>query len=225
MQNFQPVRFQILPPVVKNLLIINAIFFVATLVLGNTLGINLSHIFGLHYITSDLFKPWQIITYMFMHSSDNFGHIFFNMFALWMFGSAIENAWGGKRFLFYFLITGIGAAVCHYLVITYQMHYVWNPLLPHGTFINHLNIVGASGAVFGILLAFGMLFPNSMIYLYSFIPVKAKWVVITYGAVELIYGVAGSNDGIAHFAHLGGMLFGLILILLWKKKGNIHRFN
>jgi len=226
MQEFQPVRFQILPPVVKNLLIINGIFFVATLVLGNTFGINLSRIFGLHYFASDLFKPWQIITYMFMHSTTDFGHIFFNMFALWMFGSAIENVWGGKRFLLYYLITGIGAAVLHYLIVTYQIHYVWNLTdFQYYFAINQFNIVGASGAVFGILLAFGMMFPNSMIYIYFLFPMKAKWFVIIYGALELIYGVAGSNDGIAHFAHLGGMLFGLILILLWKKKGNIHRFN
>lgn len=222
MNQFQPVRFQILPPVVKNLLIINGIFYLATIVLQSSLSIDLYKIFGLHYYTSQYFKPWQIITYMFMHG--NFGHIFFNMFALWMFGSAIENVWGAKRFLVYYLITGIGAAICHYLIVAYEINFIWN-LPPNNPYIDGFNIVGASGAVFGMLLAFGMMFPNSMIYLYFFLPMKAKWFVIIYGVIELFYGVTGSADGVAHFAHLGGMLFGFILIWYWKKKGEIHRLN
>ncbi|MEG1555381.1 MAG: rhomboid family intramembrane serine protease [Bacteroidales bacterium] len=264
--------FSILPPVVKNLLIINGLFFLAKIVFGSR-GVDLDAIFGLHYFTASEFRPWQIITYMFMHG--DFGHIFFNMFALWMFGSSIENAWGGKRFISYYLITGIGAALIHYIIIYFQIHptlvllnhFLDNPnletyqyLAQHNTserfqtmltnnlyylqqnpdsihelvnvtttakenFLNSFNIIGASGSVFGLLLAFGMLFPNAQIYLYFLLPIKAKWFVIIYGALELLYGVTGSSDGIAHFAHLGGMLFGIILILVWRKYDRKHFDN
>lgn len=256
--------FNILPPVVKNLLIINGLFYLATVLLSAK-GIDLVSIFGLHYFGATAFRPWQIITYMFMHGS--FGHIFFNMFALWMFGSAIENALGSRRFLAYYLITGIGAAIIHYIIIYFQIHpmlallngFIEHPsletfrllaenntsyrfhemltnnllFLQHNpdklmelvqvtaiakeTFLNSFVIIGASGSVFGLLLAFGMMFPNSEIYIYFLLPIKAKWFVIIYGAIELIYGVTGSADGVAHFAHLGGMLFGFLLLLLWNR--------
>lgn len=275
--------FNILPPVVKNLLIINGLFYLAKIAF-NKLGIDLDTLLGLHYFGASDFKPWQIFSYMFMHG--NFGHIFFNMFALWMFGSAIENLWGGKRFLAYYLITGIGAALLHYLIIFFQIHTelrlineflqtptvesliqlttqhrfqvyeysgeIYNQFLyfkgefvdwqkdPSNTylqnnavafiasykeyFLNSFNVIGASGSVFGLLLAFGMSFPNARIYLYFLFPIKAKWFVIGYGAIELFFGITGTADGIAHFAHLGGMLFGILLILLWRKQDK-HRGN
>ncbi|MDR1878365.1 MAG: rhomboid family intramembrane serine protease [Bacteroidales bacterium] len=241
-QYYSPQRFSILPPVVKNLLIINGLFFLATIAFRNILHIDLYDILGLHYIESELFYPHQFITYMFMHGG--FGHIFFNMFALWMFGSSIENYWGAKKMLIYYFITGIGAALVQELVcgiriydLVSQMHADMVELVKENglnimsegknysdQLMGELNLlintptVGASGSVYGLLLAFGMIFPNALIYLYFFIPVKAKWFVIVYGAIELFYGISGSNDGVAHFAHLGGMIFGILLILLWKKK-------
>ncbi len=334
MEQYRPAGFNLLPTVVKNLLIINILFFLATFAMGNAFNIDLSDILGLHYFEAEKFKPYQIITYMFMHA--NFGHIFFNMFALWMFGYALENLWGPKRFLVYFVITGMGAALIQYIVIYFEMAPVMHAIdlykqdhsllkfkefMESGNFkvasadiqnhfesfknsynailyrsdtlvefanhsLNHVNflsanadslglgadlvkhntdsitavansaimqsdslqakglqlslqfidqykmdmlnaplVVGASGAVFGILLAFGMMFPNTLIYLYFAIPIKAKWVVIGYGAIELIMGFSNNpNDNVAHFAHLGGMLFGFILIMFWRKN-NRRKFN
>ena len=258
--------FNILPTGVKNLLIINVLLFFATVVFQQTGLVDLERWLGLHYFTSQLFQPWQPVTYMFMHA--NFGHLFFNMFALWMFGAAVENTWGTKRFLLYYFITGVSAGLMHYLVIYFQIHptialmnqFLADPSLDsfrtlvtqyHGKYLNtdalqqtlayleqspsilpdvvnnvvsskeailnQFNLVGASGAVFALLLAFGMLFPNAEIYIYFLFPIKAKWFVVIYGALELIYGVAGTGDGVAHFAHLSGMLVGLVLILLWKR--------
>ena len=252
--------FNILPTVVKNLLIINGLFFLAKIVLASKF--DLDAIFGLHYFAASDFHVWQIITYMFMHG--DFGHLFFNMFALWMFGASVENAWGERRFLCYYLITGIGAAMIHYLIIYFQIHsslalidaflaapsvdtfsqladvdrinqaaiaqnllylqahpsavteFVPQIEVFRETFLNSFNIIGASGSVFGLLLAFGMMYPNSEIYVYFLLPIKAKWFVVIYGALELMYGVLGSADGVAHFAHLGGMLFGFLLIMVWR---------
>ncbi len=280
MQQFRPGGFTLLPPVVKNLLIINGLFFLATLAMGNAFGIDLYRVLGLHFPGAQSFAPYQFITYMFMHGG--FTHLFFNMFALWMFGNVLENVWGPKRFLLYYLVTGLGAALLHYAVLYWQMlptlqavnSVLENPdheslrafleseyfkvtsmeiqnnfrvfLADYNSLINNspneamvravnflnqykvdfLNapvVVGASGAVFGILLAFGMLFPNSLIYLFFAIPIKAKYFVMMYGAMELYFGFAnrpGSN--VAHFAHLGGMLFGYLMIRYWKKKGNLY---
>ena len=201
--------FNILPKGVKNLLIINTLMFFATIVFLRARNIDLNTWLGLHYFTAPHFRVWQFITYMFMHA--NFMHLFFNMFALWMFGAAVENQWGTKKFLIYYLITGIGAALTHY-VIMFATGGVGDSLL-----------IGASGAVYGVLLAFGMLFPNNPIYIYFLIPIKAKWFVIIYGAIELWYGVTGTPDGVAHFAHLGGMIFGIILILLWRRNNRQNR--
>ena len=201
--------FNILPKGVKNLLIINTLMFFATIVFLRARIIDLNTWLGLHYFTAPHFRVWQFITYMFMHA--NFMHLFFNMFALWMFGAAVENQWGTKKFLIYYLITGIGAALTHY-VIMFATGGVGDSLL-----------IGASGAVYGVLLAFGMLFPNNPIYIYFLIPIKAKWFVIIYGAIELWYGVTGTPDGVAHFAHLGGMIFGIILILLWRRNNRQNR--
>ena len=227
-------EFQILPPVVKNLLIINALFFLADVVLGFK-GIDLSNWLGLHYFQASGFAFWQPVTYMFMHG--NFGHLFFNMFALWMFGAAVENYWGVKKFLIYYFVAGVGAAVVYeiwqYIDFNYIMHVQdysgvqisLNQTISVDQFMNRFTMVGASGAVYGLLLAFGMLFPNSLIFIYFLIPVKAKWFVIIYGGIEVLYCIFASSDGIAHIAHLGGMLFGLLLILFWRKKERRRDYN
>jgi membrane associated rhomboid family serine protease len=239
--------YSLLPPVVKNLLIINGIMYLATIVLRNR-GIDMVGIFGLHFLTAQDFKIWQPITYMFMHG--NFAHLFFNMFALWMFGSSLEHTWGEKRFLLYYMVCGVGAGFIQMIVIGLQIHFLSQNLPPdaiqyvyeNGTQLLHegknylgelgaLNLainsttVGASGSVFGLLLAFGMMYPNSVIYIYFLLPIKAKWFVMIYGALELVLGITGTNDGIAHFAHLGGMLFGFFLILHWNKGNRFFRFK
>lgn len=261
--------FNILPPGVKNLLIINILAFFATFVFLKTGRADLTELFGLHFPGATNFHVWQFVTYMFMHA--NFSHIFFNMFALWMFGAAVENTWGTKRFLIYYFITGLGAALVHYLITFFQIHpmltllnqFLDSPSLEtyrylaenakdirfHDMLSNNLmvlqqnpgsldeivnitanakaqyldsfNIIGASGAVYGVLLAFGMLFPNDYIYVYFMLPIKAKWFVIIYGVIELVTGLS-TSDGVAHFAHLGGMLFGIVVILLWRRNERNH---
>lgn len=228
MSNFRPSGFSVLPMVVKNLLIINVLFFLATIAADVTLHINLSDYLGLHYIGASDFHPYQLVTYMFMHG--DFAHLFFNMFALWMFGNTLENIWGPNRFLLFYFICGIGAGLTQELVqyihyttalSGYQNVNMSGHIIPMADYLNMLTTVGASGAVYGILLAFGMMFPNSTLYIYFAIPIKAKWFVLIYGIIELFAGFRGI-DNVAHFAHLGGMLFGLILILYWKKKGNLY---
>ena len=229
---YRPGNFSELPEVVKNLLILNGLFFLATVSLNN-LGIDLVKILGLHQFQSPEFRPHQLITHLFMHG--NFTHLFFNMFALWMFGKILENVWGSKRFLIYYMITGIGAASIHLLISQYQIISIsnqipemvnlaiegrYNPTIPISKKLTQLIItptVGASGAVFGLLLAFGMLFPNALLYLYFAIPIKAKYFVIGYGLIELYAGISNNPaDNVAHFAHLGGMIFGFFLIKYWK---------
>jgi membrane associated rhomboid family serine protease len=217
--------FSMLPPAVKNLLILNFIVWLLDLSL-QTRGIDIAKWLGLHYITAENFYPWQYVTYMFLHQG--FSHIFFNMFALWMFGYAIENAWGSKRFLLYYFVTGIGAGLVQTVVVGIDVLTSFGTFLPDmnaihplaARTVNSIVTIGASGAVFGILLAFGMLFPNMYIYLYFLLPIKAKWFVIIYGVFELAAGIGGSGDNVAHFAHLGGMLFGIGLILYWRKYGS-----
>lgn len=209
--------FSFLPPVVKNLLIINILFFVADMSLGG-FAIDLTQYLGLHHFKSDYFYPFQYITYMFMHGS--FSHLFFNMFALWMFGYSLENEWGSKKFLFYYLFTGVGAGLIQTLVVGLELEsFSAQGAAPQALqhLANSIVTVGASGAVFGLLLAFGMTWPNQLIYIYFFIPLKAKWFVIIYGLIELFAGVNPSPSNVAHFAHLGGMLFGIFLILYWRK--------
>lgn len=212
--------FSNLPPVVKNLLIINGLFFLAYITLSQLGILNLNDFLGLHYFGADDFKPVQYITYMFLHA--NIEHLFFNMFALFMFGKTLETVWGGKKFLIYYLITGIGAALIQTIVVHFEVTAILNeyqltPLNPqYQDFLNAHLTVGASGAVFGILLAFGMLFPDvRLMLLIPPIPIKAKYFVIGYGVLELYLGMT-DNGNVAHFAHLGGMLFGFILIKLWK---------
>ena len=227
------------PPVVKNLIIINVLMFLALLGFQTAFGTDLNRILGLYYFKSPYFEPYQIITHMFMHGS--IGHIFFNMFALWMFGKVLEQVWGGKRFLIYYFATGLGAVFLHMLVnhielssalkeaySTYgvdkfteeqvrSMVQSNNPLNQKVGVGLYVPTVGASGAVFGVLLAFGMLFPNTrLMLLFPPIPIKAKYFVIGYGVLELWLGLTQSGSNIAHFAHLGGMLFGFLLIKYWK---------
>ncbi|MCX6244224.1 MAG: rhomboid family intramembrane serine protease [Bacteroidetes bacterium] len=266
-QQYSPAGFTLLPPVVKNLLIINGLFFLATFSL-NYYGIDIEKMFGLYYVASPSFRPYQFVTYMFVHA--NVAHIFFNLFALWMFGYLLENVWGSKRFLIFYMFTGIGAAITQTLIHWWDYSSIQaaaeqivqhpspiafadfvksqfpqyydslsgfiNTWQRHATdpgyvqqsyaYIAQLQnlylatpTVGASGAVYGILLAFGMMFPNMLVYLYFLVPIKAKWVVIGFGAFELFSGIRNNQtDNVAHFAHLGGMLFGLLLILYWKKR-------
>lgn len=211
-----------LPPVTKNIIIINVIMWLACIIFQKAnSSVNLTSILGLHYFSADGFRLYQTITYMFMHATLDmygniqFGHIFFNMFAVFMFGRTIEYVWGSKQFLAYYIITGIGAGLIQELV--------WFFTIPP-QYYNLVLTVGASGAVFGILLAFGVMFPNTPLYIMFIpIPVKAKYVVIGYGLMELVLGVSNqAGDNVAHFAHLGGMLFGIILLLYWRKKGRLY---
>lgn len=233
MREYRPGGFNILPPVIKNLLIINVLMFLATVVLEN-FGIDLNYILGLYYPTSPLFYPWQFITYMFMHGS--WSHLFFNMFALWMFGNVIENILGAKRFLIFYFVCGIGAALLHLGVSTIENYdsIQWFAGLDSETKATMMDYfkysgkgdpriaplviptVGASGSVFGLLFAFGYLFPNMPIYLYFLFPIKAKWFVAGYAAIELYSGLSGAHTGVAHFAHLGGILFAFLLLRAWK---------
>lgn len=206
-----PTQFSVFPPVIKNLLILNGLFYLAQMV-PSTAALLMQWLALWPVGTPDLvptfeglarvpqFWPWQLVSYGFLHGS--FGHLFFNMLALWMFGMQIENAWGSRRFAIYYFVCVVGAGVL-------QMIVMWGgPVIP---------TVGASGGVYGILLAFGMMFPNQYIYLlFPPIPIKAKYLVVIYGAIELFAGVTGTQQGVAHFAHLGGMLFGFLLIQYWR---------
>lgn len=236
--------FGSVPPVTLNLIILNVLFWLAQVVFANK-GIDIATYLGLHYFKSDLFYPHQIITYMFLHDSSGITHLFFNMFAVFMFGRTLEMVWGGKRFFFYYIATGIGAALFNMLVIYIRINAAESALSPEmlaeiykngaelissgrnyadpllGGFNLLLNqtMVGASGAVFGILVAFGMLFPNvELVAILLPIPIKAKYFVILYGVAELFLGVWDrAGDNVAHFAHLGGLLTGLILVLYWRR--------
>ena len=231
-QQYSPPKFNILPPVCKNLLIINVIAFLATYVFRMR-GIDLQDIFGLHFFASDNHYFWQYITYAFFH--DNFSHLFFNLFAVWMFGYTLENIWGQKKFIIFCLVSCLGAALAQQ--ITYYFMYsdlvngvysgvnIGNGItISTAEFLNNLNTIGASGVVFGLLAAFGAMFPNSTIYLYFFIPLKTKWFVIGYIVLELINGISTTSDGVAHFAHLGGAVAGLILLWFWKRQRDQYKY-
>jgi membrane associated rhomboid family serine protease len=269
---FRPTGFQAFPPVVKSIMILNGVMFVLSMIAESSFGIDLQDKLGLHNFASPLFQPFQIVTHFFMHGS--FMHIFLNMLSLWMFGSAIENYWGGQRFLVYYLVTGLGAAFIHLLYSNYDYENMlaaantfaqnpqlegfmefshryagsmvkpyfdkiiedWNYNSPLGIELQAKNLigelvalkrdvpmVGASGAVFGVLLAFGMMFPDQMVFV-LFFPMPARLFVILYGGFELVNGIKDDpTSNVAHFAHLGGMLFGYLLIKYWQKtKGNQH---
>ncbi len=211
----------ILPVVTKNIIIINTIIWLAQFVLLRRGGLDLTRLFGLHFPASDNFRLYQLVTYMFLHDPNSLSHVFFNMFAVFMFGRTLEHVWGPKRFITYYLVTGIGAGLIQILVIYLRASAVLPPEM--FSMINSVT-VGASGAVFGILLAFGMLFPNAQLFIIPFpFPIKAKWFVIGYGILELIFGVANrTGDNVAHFAHLGGMLFGVFMIIYWRRKDRQH---
>ena len=275
MTEFRPSRFEILPPVIKNLLIINGLFFLAQNTLeGPTIAFSIENTFALHAWQSNLFKPWQLLTHMFLHGG--FSHIFFNMLALWMFGAVLENVWGSKRFLTFYLICGLGAALIHLLflswelmpiakdyafifqshlegsaaqvdamtnfilkhhvlfenysasdVITrlqanpadsYMLNNIFNIITEHYQHSVNTATIGASGAVFGVLAAFGYLFPNTYLYVYMLVPVKAKWFVLFYGAIELYEGIKNSaGDNVAHWAHIGGAVVGLLIVITWNR--------
>ena len=218
--------FSSIPPVTKNLIIINLLFWLAEIVLPRV-GIDLVKYLGLHYFAASDFNAVQLVTYMFMHDPGSFGHVFFNMFSVFMFGRTLEMVWGSKRFLIYYLTTGIGAGLVQEVTWFFSLRDAIDATIVQAgwettrALLNNVITIGASGAVFGILLAFGMLFPNAELFIMFIpIPVKAKYFVIFYGIVELFLGVGNfSGDNIAHFAHLGGMLFGFFLIRYWKKKG------
>ena len=197
------------PPVVKNLLIINALIFMAQELLP--FGKTMTGYGALHYWESPWFGVWQHVSYMFLHN--DIGHLFFNMFALWMFGRVLEYDLGSKRFLVFYLLSGIGAGILYNCVNWIQFHYFGIP--PGAT-------IGASGAIYGILLGFGMLHPNSIILLFFMIPMKAKYLVILFMVLELFWGFQG-GDGVAHFAHITGMISAFILLKYWLARGGIHK--
>ena len=214
-----------LPPVTKNLLIINVLCYFGYLV-AQKYGIDLNDMLGLHFFLASDFNLAQLVTYMFMHA--NFQHIFFNMFAVWMFGRTLEHVLGSKRFLTYYMVCGIGAGLVQELVqyiqyATELLHFdgvnTGITVIPMAEYLNLMTTVGASGAIYGILLAFGMLFPNTGMFVFPIpFPIKAKFFVIGYAVIELLSGFGSSGDGVAHFAHLGGMIFGFLLIMYWRKK-------
>lgn len=234
-----------IPVVTKNLLAINVVMFLA-LIVADKNGIDLNNILGLHFYMSEEFHPYQLVTYMFMHGG--FSHLFFNMFALFMFGRTLEYVWGPKRFLIFYVVAGLGAAFVQELVGAVRFYNLVEgvdadklaivfeegaaalregknfiiPKLAELNLVLNSQTVGASGAVYAILLGFGMLFPNERMFVFPVpFPIKAKYFVIGYALIELYMGTMGTPDGVAHFAHLGGMLFGFFLIKLWRNKGEI----
>ncbi|MGM0650652.1 MAG: rhomboid family intramembrane serine protease [Bacteroidota bacterium] len=251
MMQYRSSPFSNLPPVVKNLLLINIAMFLLLVLVQMIYKVDLNMYLGLYQPQSEAFKPYQLVTHMFMHGG--LAHIFFNMFALFMFGRVLEQVWGGKRFLTYYLVTGFGAALLHMLVGYLQAQnllselpqdalsviqkeglevlrsgeYYVNPEMERLNVVINTPTIGASGAVFGLLLAFGMLFPDArLMLLFPPIPIRAKYFVIGYGVLELYLGLTQQGSNVAHFAHLGGMLFGIILIYLWKKgQFNQNRWN
>ena len=219
-----------IPTITKNLLIINILAFLAYYVLSFR-GINLNDIFGLHFFLASHFHIYQLFTYMFMHGG--WDHIFFNMFALWMFGCVMERVWGPKKFLFYYIFCGVGAGIIQEIVQYVELYSIlsgqsevgftslissaWSDVALADS-LNAWTTVGASGAIYAILLAFGMTFPNERIFIFPLpIPIKAMWFVMIYVAIELFSALGTSSDNVAHFAHLGGMLFGFLLIRYWQK--------
>ena len=246
-----------IPPVVLNLMIINLLFWFASQIFPSTFGVDLVKILGLHYWFSDKFNPIQLVTYMFMHDTSSIGHLFCNMFGVWMFGRTLEQVWGAKKFLFFYFVAGIGAGIVQELTWMIDLHGITaamnkaiaansgEALVPFSSMFTGGDIalatatdvirlknqmfasyvtVGASGALFGILLAFGWLFPEARMGL-LFIPVMipARIFVAIYAIAELFFGVTGfAFDNVAHFAHLGGMLFGAGILWLWQKQGKLY---
>jgi membrane associated rhomboid family serine protease len=232
--SYRPSGFNYLPPITKNIIIINVIVFIAKVLLQNTQHINLDDYLGLHHHLASNFKPYQFITYIFMHG--DFYHLLMNMLGVYIFGQVLEQVWGGKRYLIFYILTGLGAAIAQYIIghikitefldaYNYQINFAGLSVEDRAQlmqekyyYLNKYVIVGASGSLFGLLGAFGLLFPNRLLYLYFFVPIKAKWLVIGYGAFELYRGIQNSpSDNVAHFAHLGGLLIGVIIVLIWRR--------
>lgn len=205
-------------PVVKNLIVINTIVLIGTELIGD----KMYELFALFPFESQMFKWYQVVTHMFMHGG--FWHLLFNMYTLAIFGTVLERQWGANKFLLFYFVTGIGAALCHNLVLHLQIsHALAGGDMMTAASIMRIPTVGASGAIYGVLLGYGMLFPNSILQLiFPPVSLKAKWFVLIFAGIELLTGLTGMGGGIAHFAHLGGMLFGLILILYWKKKNRMY---
>ena len=232
---YRPGGFGYLPVVTKNIILINVVLFLATIGLHRMQGIDLNDFLSLHHHLAPNFKPHQFITYIFMHGSVT--HIFFNMFGVFIFGQVLEQVWGPKKYLIFYLLTGLGAAIVQYLIMDYE---VKQQLLVYNSFIDsymttpaqkvdlieqkymYLNakvVLGASGSLFGLLGGFGMLFPNRYIYLYFLFPVKAKWMVTAYALMELFSGLRNDPiDTVAHFAHIGGLVVGIIIVLIWRRR-------
>lgn len=224
---------QNIPTVTRNLLVANLIIYLATVVLGN-FGVDLNNLLGLHFLLAPDFHTYQLFTYMFAHGG--LSHIFFNMFALWMFGRIVETTWGPRKFLFYYIVCGIGAGLFQELAQFCQFYMLAHDMIPgfsfsqtmlvaesNATFLNAWTTVGASGAIYGILLAFGMLYPEERIFIFPLpVPIKAKWFVVGYAAIELFMAFTTSGDGVAHLAHLGGMVFGYFLIRYWRRNPSIN---
>ena len=218
-----------IPVVTKNLIAINVLMFLALLAFERS-GIDLNNLLGLHLFLAPDFRPYQLVTYMFMHGG--FTHILFNMYAVWVFGSILERVWGSSRFLIYYIATGVGAGLVQeavqYIYYTMnlaqytQVNYI-GQIISMPEYLNLWTTVGASGAVYGILLAFAMTFPNERLFMIPFpFPIKAKYFVLIFGALELFTGLSNNvGDNVAHFAHLGCMIFGIFMILYWRKKGKI----
>ncbi len=242
-----------MPPVTKNLIIINVIIWIAMIVYPSATANKVIDFAGLHYWKGDDFNVAQLFTYMFMHDTGSIAHLFFNMFTLFMFGITLERVLGSGRFLFYYITCGVGAALIQEFtwMLTAESLAVKVLANAYGVdfpemaeaikrvdmgftvgsvgeslqmiYSHYLVTIGASGAIYGVLLAFGMLFPNQPLYLMFIpVPIKAKWMVMGYGLIEIALGLSSANDGIAHFAHLGGMIFGVLLILYWKHQGIIR---
>ncbi len=233
---YSPGPFAGLPVVTKNIIIINVIMYLATLAF-ETVNVDLVKLFGLHYYLADDFKPHQFITYIFMHGG--FSHILFNMLGVYIFGQVLEQVWGPKRYLIFYILTGLGAALAQYIIMHFEISDVLDIvnqdinsrnldtsqrtelINQKYEYLNKHVIIGASGSLFGLLGGFGMLFPNRELYLYFFIPIKAKWLVILYGGFEIFSGLQNNpTDNVAHFAHIGGLLVGIALVLFWRKDRN-----
>ena len=209
-----------LPPVTKNLIIINVIVWLAEVLIPGY-GDKIVNLLGLHFFEGSMFNPAQVVTYMFLHSQQSITHLLFNMFSLWMFGRLLEQVWGSRRFLIYYMVCGIGAALIQEIVwlLTWDHEYISGV----ASFKNMMMTVGASGAVFGLLLGFAFVFPNMPLYLFFIpVPVKAKYMVLGYAVLEFFFGITGTQSTVAHFAHLGGMIFGLAILLYWKRKGTLR---
>ncbi len=218
-------RFGDTSPIVLNLIIINALAFFAQTAFGGLSDFNsVNDLFALHHYKSEMFRPYQLVTHMFMHGS--FFHLLFNMLGLWMFGNILEKVWGSKRFLTFFLICGIAAGIAQMINYSVDYYQVDHALLDASTMIQYqeamrLNCtIGASGAVMGILAAYGYLFPNTQLFIMPIpFPIKAKWAITGIIALDIFGGISkAANDNVAHFAHVGGALIGLLIVLYWNKK-------